>query len=90
MALSAPLATVLCTVVLPVLLLLVAVKLWEVYMTRGRDPSCSSPLPPGSMGLPFVGETLQLLLQVNGRSARAQVLVGPRGGRIGAPIRRQG
>ena len=65
MALSTLLATVLCTVVLPVLLFLVAVKLWEVYLLRGRDPSCPRPLPPGSMGLPFLGETLQLLLQVN-------------------------
>ena len=65
MALSTLLATVLCTVVLPVLLFLVAVKLWEVYLIRGRDPSCPRPLPPGSMGLPFLGETLQLLLQVN-------------------------
>lgn len=65
MALSTLLATFLCTIVLPILLFLVAVKLWEVYMIRGRDPSCPSPLPPGSMGLPFIGETLQLILQVN-------------------------
>lgn len=64
MALSTLLASFLCTVVLPVLLFLVAVKLWEVYMIRGGDPSCPSPLPPGSMGLPFIGETLQLVLQV--------------------------
>ncbi|XP_061666233.1 cytochrome P450 26A1 [Syngnathoides biaculeatus] len=63
MALSTVLATFLCTIVLPVLLFLVTVKLWEVYMTRRRDPSCASPLPPGSMGLPFFGETLQLILQ---------------------------
>ncbi|KAF3854108.1 hypothetical protein F7725_014796, partial [Dissostichus mawsoni] len=46
MALNTLLATFLCTIVLPVLLFLVALKLWEVYMIRGRDPSCCSPLPP--------------------------------------------
>lgn len=65
MAVSTLLATFLCTMVLPVLLILVALRLWEVYMVRGRDPGCPSPLPPGSMGLPFLGETLQLILQVN-------------------------
>lgn len=64
MAVSALLASVLCTLVLPLLLFLVALRLWEVYMIRGKDPSCPCPLPPGSMGLPFIGETLQLILQV--------------------------
>lgn len=57
--------TFLCTVVLPVLLFLVTVKLWEIFMIRGRDSSCPRPLPPGTMGIPFLGETLQLILQVS-------------------------
>lgn len=64
MAVSALLTTFLCTIVLPLLLFLVTVKLWEVYMIRERDSACPCPLPPGTMGLPFIGETLQLILQV--------------------------
>ncbi|MBN3290019.1 CP26A protein, partial [Polypterus senegalus] len=40
-----------------------AVKLWEIYIVSGRDPTCPSPLPPGTMGIPFLGETLQMVLQ---------------------------
>ncbi|KAG9341821.1 hypothetical protein JZ751_018543 [Albula glossodonta] len=56
-------ATFLCTLVLPLLLFLATAKLWEIYIIRGRDPSCPRPLPPGTMGLPFLGETLQMVLQ---------------------------
>lgn len=35
-----------------------------MLLIRRVDPSCGSPLPPGTMGLPFIGETLQLILQV--------------------------
>ncbi|XP_035255586.1 cytochrome P450 26A1-like [Anguilla anguilla] len=55
--------TLLCTLMLPLLLFLAAVKLWEIYIIRGRDLSCPKPLPPGTMGLPFLGETLQMVLQ---------------------------
>lgn len=68
MVVNALLTTFLCTVALPILLFLLAVKLWEIYTLRCKDPTCPFPLPPGSMGLPFIGETLQLLLQVNAAS----------------------
>lgn len=64
MGLYTLIVTFLCTIVLPVLLFLAAVKLWEMLLIRRVDPSCGSPLPPGTMGLPFIGETLQLILQV--------------------------
>ncbi|XP_048406709.1 cytochrome P450 26A1 isoform X2 [Stegostoma tigrinum] len=63
MVLATLCATFLCTFVLPLALFLAAVKLWEVYCISGRDPACEKPLPPGSMGLPFLGETLHLVLQ---------------------------
>jgi len=37
-------------------LLIIAITHW-VY--RWRNPSCCGKLPPGSMGLPLLGETLQ-------------------------------
>lgn len=64
MGLYTLIVTFLCTIVLPVLLFLAAVKLWEMLLIRRVDPNCGIPLPPGTMGLPFIGETLQLILQV--------------------------
>lgn len=64
MGFSALVASALCTFLLPLLLFLAAVRLWDLYCASGRDPSCPLPLPPGTMGLPFFGETLQMVLQV--------------------------
>lgn len=63
MGLPALLASALCTFVLPLLLFLAATKLWYLYCVSSRDRSCALPLPPGTMGFPFFGETLQMVLQ---------------------------
>lgn len=71
MGFSPLLASAACTFVLPLLLFLATVKLWDLYCLRGRDPGCALPLPPGTMGLPFFGETLQLVLQVSSPGGEA-------------------
>ncbi|XP_043912621.1 cytochrome P450 26A1 [Protopterus annectens] len=63
MVLAPLFATTMCTFMFPVLLFLAAVKLWEIYCLSSSDPGSGFPLPPGSMGLPFLGETLQMVLQ---------------------------
>uniref|UniRef100_A0A8C5MPE2 Cytochrome P450 26A1 n=1 Tax=Leptobrachium leishanense TaxID=445787 RepID=A0A8C5MPE2_9ANUR len=52
----------LCTLILPVILFFLTLKLWNLYCSSLRDWSCKAPLPPGTMGLPFFGETMQMLL----------------------------
>lgn len=41
------------------------VTLLTIYVTqwiyRWRNPKCNGVLPPGSMGFPLIGETLQLI-----------------------------
>ena len=49
----------------PLILLLIVWKLWYMYNVNTKDHDCKTPLPPGSMGLPIVGETLQYILKVN-------------------------
>ena len=50
---------------LPAALFLFSVSLWRYYIDSLRDSSVSLPLPPGTVGLPFVGETLSMAFQVS-------------------------
>lgn len=50
------------------LLLSLAQHLWTLRWTLSRDRSSALPLPKGSMGWPFFGETLHWLVQVSGPS----------------------
>lgn len=44
-----------------VLLLWLLTRLWHEYIMTTKDHHCNAPLPPGSVGLPFFGETLAFL-----------------------------
>ncbi|CAH1800496.1 unnamed protein product [Owenia fusiformis] len=48
--------------ILPTILLLLAWKLWLVH-TNMKDPNSDLPLPPGSMGVPFLGETFTFIMK---------------------------
>ena len=55
-----------CTTwLIPVLLSGFACYLWSTYLASCKDPDSKLPLPPGSMGLPIVGETINLLMKVS-------------------------
>lgn len=61
------LATLAACLVSMALLLAVSQQLWQLRWTATRDRNCKLPMPKGSMGFPFIGETCHWLLQVSGR-----------------------
>lgn len=64
------LATLAACLVSMALLLAVSQQLWQLRWTATRDRNCKLPMPKGSMGFPFIGETCHWLLQVSGRGDR--------------------
>lgn len=58
------LATLAACLVSMALLLAVSQQLWQLRWTATRDKNCKLPMPKGSMGFPFIGETCHWLLQV--------------------------
>ncbi|XP_053406375.1 cytochrome P450 26A1-like [Mercenaria mercenaria] len=49
-------------VAIPFVLFVTCKTLWKWYVTSTRDSTCSLPLPPGGYGLPFIGETIHMLI----------------------------
>lgn len=59
------LATLAACLVSMALLLAVSQQLWQLRWTATRDKNCKLPMPKGSMGFPFIGETCHWLVQVS-------------------------
>lgn len=63
----------LATLVTSLLTVFLSTAAWRCYFEKCRDPSSSLPLPPGSFGWPFIGETLAYIKGgVNEASKRRQ------------------
>ncbi|MEQ2211164.1 hypothetical protein XENOCAPTIV_025805 [Xenoophorus captivus] len=62
------LATLAACLVSMALLVAVSQQLWQLRWTATRDKNCKLPMPKGSMGFPFIGETCHWLLQVRSAS----------------------
>lgn len=75
------LATLAACLVSMALLLAVSQQLWQLRWTATRDKNCKLPMPKGSMGFPFIGETCHWLVQVSGMGER-----GRQGGREGGKV----
>lgn len=43
-------------------LVAVVVAYCSYWLNKWRNPKCNGILPPGSMGLPFIGDSLQLIV----------------------------
>ncbi|XP_014661414.1 PREDICTED: cytochrome P450 26A1-like [Priapulus caudatus] len=41
----------------PLMLCLATLHLWRLHVNASRDRACGLPLPPGTYGVPFIGET---------------------------------
>ncbi|XP_074641268.1 cytochrome P450 26A1-like [Tubulanus polymorphus] len=50
------------SILTPIILVFFVQRLWRYYNLSTADSSSDLPLPPGSFGLPFIGETLNLIL----------------------------
>lgn len=75
------LATLAACLVSMALLLVVSQQLWQLRWTATRDKNCKLPMPKGSMGFPFIGETCHWLLQVSAPSGLGGGALG--GARLG-------
>nr|AVR59239.1 cytochrome P450 26 [Platynereis dumerilii] len=60
---------ILAWVVIPLILLYLSKLLWKVYLDSFKDDNCKLPLPPGSYGWPFIGNSLALARSMKSTSA---------------------